>query len=127
MRKPEDIESFLIDSGYQFEPLPDQMWRVSDEADDLDNILVFITETVVNFQVGLFTLPENPSTALLHRMLELNASSLIHGAFAIDKDKVILIGALELDNLDRNELQAMVESMAMAIREHHEELTALIG
>jgi len=127
MRKPEDIESFLIESGYQFEHLSDQMWRVSDEADDLDNILVFATGNVLNFQVGLFTLPESPSVALLHRMLELNATSLIYGAFAIDKDKVILIGALEMDNLDRNELQAMIESMAMAIREHHEELTALIS
>lgn len=127
MRNSDDIESFLIDSGYSYERLSEQMWRVSDDIDELENIVVFITETIINFQVSLFTLPESPSVTLLQRLLELNASSIIHGAFAIDKGKVILIGALELDNLDRNELQAMVESMALAIREHHEELTALIS
>lgn len=127
MRNSDDIESFLIDSGYSYERLSEQMWRVSDDIDELENIVVFITETIINFQVNLFTLPESPSVTLLQRLLELNASSIIHGAFAIDKGKVILIGALELDNLDRNELQAMVESMALAIREHHEELTALIS
>lgn len=127
MRTAEDIESYLIDSSYSFERLNDTLWRVSDEAEDVENLLIYITETVLNFQVMLFDLPPEPSVALLQRLLELNDASLIHGAFAIHNGKVILIGALELTNLDRNELQAMVESMSLAVIQHYEELKALIG
>lgn len=126
MRTAEDIESFLIESGYTFDRLNGTLWRVDDEIDDVEDLLVYISGTVVNFQLNLFELPENPSVALLRRLLELNDESLIHGAFAIHQGKVILIGALELQNLDRNALRAMVEAMSLAISLHFDELRALI-
>lgn len=126
MRTAEDIESYLIESGYTFDRLNDTLWRVDDEVDDVENLLVYISGTVVNFQMMLFELPKEPSVALLRRLLEFNDESLIHGAFAIHQGKVILIGALELQNLDRNALQAMVESMTLATSLHYDELRALI-
>ena len=126
MRTAEDIESYFIESGYTFDRLNDTLWRVDDEIDDVENLLVYISGTVVNFQLMLFELPKKPSVALLTRLLELNDASLIHGAFAIHQGKVILIGALELQNLDRNALQAMVESMTLATSLHYDELRSLI-
>lgn len=127
MRTPEDIESFLIDTNYSFERLSPTMWRVHDDVDDVENIIVYLTDTIINFQVQLFELPSEPSLALLKRLLELNGSEIIHGAYAISGNHVIIIGALELDNLDRNEIQAMIESMGLAISEHYQELSALIA
>lgn len=127
MRTSDDIESFLIDSQYAYERLSPTMWRVHDEDDDAENIVIYVTDTIINFQVQLFELPKKPSAALLTRLLELNGSDIIHGAYAISGDHVIIIGALELDNLDRNEIQAMINSMGLAVTEHYSELSALIA
>src|SRR5699024_1069513 len=100
MRTAEDIESFMLDSGYYFERLGDEIWHVSDEDNGIDNIIVFFSGNIINVQVRLFRLPDIPSKVLLRRLLELNATSVMHGAFGIENNHVVLIGALELDHLD---------------------------
>lgn len=127
MRTVDDIESFMLDSGYQFERLGDEIWHVSDEDNGVDNIVVFFSGNVINVQVRLFRLPDTPSKTLLRRLLELNATSVIHGAFGIENNHVVLIGALELDHLDQNELQSMIDSISLAISENYDELKTLIG
>lgn len=127
MRTVEDIESFMLDSGYQFERLGDEIWHVSDEDNGIDNIIVFFSGNIINVQVRLFRLPDIPSKVLLRRLLELNATSVMHGAFGIENNHVVLIGALELDHLDQNELQSMIDSISLAIGENYDELKTLIG
>lgn len=127
MRTVEDVESYMLDSGYRFERIGDEIWHVSDEDNGVETIVVFFSGNIINVQVRLFRLPDNPSNQLFRRLLELNATSVIHGAFGIENDHVVLIGALELDHLDRNELQAMIESISLAIGENYDELKTLIG
>lgn len=127
VRTADDIETFMLESGYGFERLKDHIWRISDERNGIEEIAVFITEHVLNIQLRLFRLPPSPSIQLLRRLLELNATSVIHGAFGIEGDHVVLIGALEIENLDRNELQSMVDSIALAAGENYDELKALLG
>lgn len=127
MRTVEDIENYLVVSGYPHERIGEGMWRVSDEVDEIDNIIVVITGNVLTCQVKLFDLPENASNELLRRMLEMNAVDLVHGAFALNGTSVLLTESLELDNLDRNELQATIEAMAMGIRLSHQEIRALLN
>lgn len=127
MRTVDDVESFMLDSGYHFERLGDEIWHVSDEDNGIDNIIVFFSGNIINVQVRLFRLPDVPSKVLLRRLLELNATSVIHGAFGIENNHVVLIGALELDHLDQNELQSMIDSISLAIGENYDELKTLIG
>lgn len=128
MRNVEDIETYLIDAGYPFERLKSSgMWRISDDADNVDNIIAVITGNVLTCQVKLFELPAQVPANLFRRMLEMNATDMVHGSFAISGDDVLLIDSLELGNLDRNELQATIEGLAMGVELAHGELSPMLN
>jgi hypothetical protein len=44
---------------------------------------------------------------------------MVHGAFGLEGDTVVMVHALELENLDLNEFQAVVDDMSMAVSKHH--------
>ena len=46
---------------------------------------------------------------------------MVHGAFGLEGDTVVVVHALELENLDLNEFQAVVDDMSMAVGKHHTE------
>jgi hypothetical protein len=70
------------------------------------------------------TLPRsNGSVATLtRRLLELNASDLVHGSYGIQGDSVVLTEAIELEHLDYEEFLASYESMTLALASHMREL-----
>ena len=41
---------------------------------------------------------------------------MVHGAFGLEGETVVVIHALELENLDLNEFQAVVDDMSMAVQ-----------
>lgn len=126
MRTAEDIETYLLAAGYPYERIGEGMWRVADEADGVDNIIIVITGSVLTCQVKLFELPEQVPAQLFRRMLEMNAYDLVHGAFGVAENNVILIDSLELNNLDHNELQATIEGLAMGVELAHDRLASLL-
>ncbi len=128
MRSAEEIESFLLDLELPFRRLGDEptMWVLHDEDSHLQNIIVYKTDTILNFRIKLFDLPEEPPVALLRRLLMLNASEMVHGSYGLEEDAVVLTGALELENIDLNEVQAMLDSFALAISTHHAELSSYL-
>ena len=65
------------------------------------------------------------SASFMRRLLELNASGLLHAAFAIENGLIVLTAALELQNLDTNELEAVLSDLDMALSEHVPDLVAL--
>ena len=66
--------------------------------------------------LDLTALTENQE-ALFRLLLELN-NTLMHCAYAIQDDRVVLSGAQPLENLDQNEFQAVVDDMAVALDSH---------
>lgn len=125
MRTNEDIENFLYELEFPFESLDDEMWRVQDEHDDIENLVLYRTGTVLNFRLKLFDLPTDNTEELFTKLLQLNATDMVHGAYAIEENAVIITGALEIENLDRNELQATVEAFGLALRSHYPILSDL--
>lgn len=55
---------------------------------------------------------------VFRRLLELNLSDLLHAAYALEDGRIVLAAALELENLDLNELEAVLSDMAMALSKH---------
>jgi hypothetical protein len=82
------------------------------------------TPPVLVFRVKVLDVPDDDSqhTSLYRRLLELNATDLVHGAYGLEEGDVILTETLELENLDFSEFQATVDSMFMALAGHVEEL-----
>jgi hypothetical protein len=70
------------------------------------------------------TLPADKKTeaTLNRRLLELNASDLVHGAYGIEENSIVMAEALELSHLDYEEFRAAYESITVALASHLREI-----
>jgi hypothetical protein len=59
---------------------------------------------------------------LSRRLLELNATDLVHGAYGIEDESIVMTEALELSHLDYEEFLAAYESITVALASHLREL-----
>jgi hypothetical protein len=118
----EQIEAYLIEAELPFEQVGDGVWLIQDDTDYIDNIVAIHNEPVITFRVKLMEAPENGRLELFTRLLELNATSMVAGAFGLEEDAIVIVDTLQSENLDYNEFQASIDSIALAIREHYEEL-----
>lgn len=118
----EKIEAYLIEAEYPFEQVQEGMWLLHDEMDFIENIVVLYNDPVVTFRVKLMEAPAQGRLELFRRLLELNATSMVAGAFGLEENAIVIVDTLQSENLDFNEFQASVDSIALAIREHYEEL-----
>ena len=85
------LEGYMIRGGISYDSLSDGMWVLHDDVQAVDNIVVTYAPPVVLFRVKLMELPPaGPNrAALCERLLELNASAMVAGAYGIDGDAVI--------------------------------------
>lgn len=87
-----------------------------------------ISPPVLVAQVHVGPVPPHDDAAsagFMRRLLQLNASGLLHSAFAFEADRIVLTAALELQNLDMNELEAVLADLDMALSEHVPSLALL--
>ena len=118
----EKIEAYIIEAGYPFEQVKPGMWLLHDDADYIENIVVLHNDPVVTFRVKLMNAPKRGRAELFTRLLELNATAMIAGAFGLEENAIVITDTLQSENLDFNEFQASVDSIALAMREHFGEL-----
>ena len=125
----EDIEAFLDRlnaDGATYQEVEPGLWVVKPGgALDFD-VVVTHNPPVVLLRVKVMPLPADAaeSAALNRRLLELNATDLLHGAYGIDGDAVVLTEALKLAHLDFEEFLASFESMTLSLTGHLRELAA---
>jgi len=74
--------------------------------------------------VKVMNVPDDDDTCgkLNRRLLELNATDMVHGSYGIERDSIVLTEALELEHLDYEEFLAAYESMTLALASHMREL-----
>jgi hypothetical protein len=117
MKSREDIESYLLKTGMAYEQLQPELWNVKPEGNE--NLLISIAGPVVVFRIKVMDLPPGPKEKLYETLLRLNTTEMVHGAFGIEGNAVVIIHALPLENLDYNEFQAVIDDVAMAISKHY--------
>ena len=64
--------------------------------------------------------------AFYRRLLEINASEIVHGSYGIEENNVVISDALELEDLDFSELRSSFESMVLAASSHMAALIELV-
>jgi len=126
MRTREDIESYLARAQVPYEVVGDEgMWLVRDSSLG-EHIAIQAAGGLLLFRVKVLELREiGDRGALFEELLRLNASDLVHGSYGISDDAVVLTCTLELENLDYNELQAVLDDFSLALANHYEKLTKL--
>lgn len=119
----EDVESYLLRTELDYEEVEQGMW-VLRAGPDGAGLVVSHTPPVLVFRVKVLDIPadETSCAKLYQRLLELNATDLVHGAYGIEEGDIVLTETMELENLDFNEFQATIESIQMALASHLDEL-----
>jgi hypothetical protein len=127
MMTREDLESYLIRMGLENEEVDEGMWLIKPR--DGTPIVVSYAPPVVLLRLKVMDLPPDDDTryaSLYRRLLELNATDIVHGSYGIEEKEVVLSDALELESLDFNELRSSFESMTLAAASHLPELVGLV-
>jgi hypothetical protein len=123
METHDNIEHYLIQMEYPFESIDSDMWVIRDTA----NIVVTYEPPLVVFRMKLMELPGDRREEFFKLLLELNATNMIHGAYGIEENNVVLIDTLQSENLDFNEFQASLDSLLMASTQDYQKLNAFRG
>ncbi len=124
----DDLESFLIRMDLDYEEVEEGICLVRSGTSGLPVVLHY-DDTILLIRMKLIDLPDSLAAekALYRTLLELNASEVVHGAYAIEGDELILSDTHELETLDFHELQASIESMELAASSHEHTIRRLAG
>jgi hypothetical protein len=102
------------------------MWRVESPDNNVENIIISYEEPILLMRVNLMKIPESNKESFYERLLKLNATEIPHGAFGVEDQNVVLIDTLQVENLDRNELQASVDSLGFTVAQYYNELKSYL-
>jgi hypothetical protein len=125
----DDIVTFLdrLDStGATYTQVSEGIWSVKPGGDLDVGVVVSVSGPVVVLRVKVMDLPKDEKKlgSLYRRLLELNASDLLHGSYGIQDNAIVLTEALELSHLDYEEFQASYESITLSLDSHIRELAS---
>lgn len=119
IRTTEDLEGFLTKLERKYERVAEGTYIVSMGA---NRPLVAVRQSapVLVLEVMIGEVPDAPPERLLQlyrRMLEYNAERLLHAAYGIQGQQMMLSAALELVSVDMNELEAVLADIDVALAE----------
>ncbi|HSJ14571.1 MAG TPA: YbjN domain-containing protein [Longimicrobiales bacterium] len=129
MMTREDFESYMLRLGVEYEEVDDGMWVIN-AGETGTQIVVSHAPPLALLRLKVMTLPEGSDercTSLYRRLLELNATDIVHGAYGIEGNEVVLSDALDLEDLDFGELRNSYESLALAASSHTPKLMELVA
>jgi hypothetical protein len=128
----DDIEGFLDrmqQEGASYKEVEPGLWVVKPGGELDFDMVVHYSPPVVVLRVKVMELPKEKATLaeLSRRLLELNASDLVHGSYGIEQNSnsIVLTEALELGHLDYEEFLSAYEGMTLALASHLREIGSL--
>ncbi len=125
MKTAEDVESYLLKLGLPYEQARPGTWILRPER--AENLVVSTAGPVVAFRMKVMELPAAHREELYKTLLELNTTEMVHAAFGLEGKAVVLVCALELENLDWNEFSAVIDDMTLAIAKHYPKLSKYLA
>jgi hypothetical protein len=117
----ETIEWYLQRMGRTVQSLDEGLWLLDDGAEHgtegAPPIIVKHEPPIVHLRMKVMSVPAEGREALYRRLLELNESSLVFGAYAVNGEDVYLIDTLRSEALWYHVLATSIESLVSAA--HH--------
>jgi hypothetical protein len=117
-RTADDVETYLLQLDRPFE-IDSGTYLVSGNA-GRPPVAIRVVPPIVAVRVSIGPIPtdEHQQSRLFRRLLEYNATDLMHASYGIDTGTVVLSASLELENLDINELEATLSDVDLALAQH---------
>lgn len=115
----EKLEGYFIELSIPFDAKDENLWIITDEAKGLENVIVTADDSVITLTVNVMPVPGENKEEFFRTLLELNATDMIHGAYGIEENTVVLMDTLEAETLDLGEIQASVDAISLALSQHY--------
>jgi hypothetical protein len=99
-----------------------EMVVVEDEENGIKNLVVHCSDPILVLEQPIMKVPERRDE-LFEQLLKWNRE-LVHGAFVLDEagELVLFRDTLQLESLDRNELEASLKALSLALAEYSSQL-----
>jgi hypothetical protein len=117
------LEGYLMKLSLSFHEAGPGTWVVSDREMGLENLLVQLSEPLVILRIQVMEVPASRREQLFEELLKLNATDMIHGAYAVDGKNVLIIDTLEADTMDIDEFKASIDAIGLALAQHYRSLS----
>ncbi|MEM9324345.1 MAG: CesT family type III secretion system chaperone [Bacteroidota bacterium] len=122
----EKVKDYLLELDFTIVSQDEEegVFVVENEEEGVKNVVLIVADPIVIVEQYLFDL-SNDSEEIFKKLLMKNRD-IIHGAFALDETgkKVLFRNTHECENLDLNEIEATLNSLALLLSEYTEELIA---
>jgi hypothetical protein len=118
MKTAGDIQAYLLNMNMEYDEPREGTWVIN-AVDGAQNFVITLAGPVIVFRVKVMEIPRHNREELYRTLLELNATEMMHGAYGIEGDAVVISDALQLENLDFNEFAATVDDITLAVASHH--------
>lgn len=123
MRTEKDVEAYLLRMGRTFSPVEEGGAYVLDLGASATKVALRVEPPLAVLRVHIGDARDD--LLLYRRLLELNATALVHASYGLDDGRIVLSSALELENLDFNELEAVLDEIDLALAQQVPELAQL--
>jgi len=113
------IEQYLIDLKYSYQEVKPSFWLLDDAVHDLEGMMILYTDPLVIFRVQVMNVPQQNREVFYKRLLELNAGDMIHGAYGLEGEKVVITDSLEYESMDYDEFRATLDAISLILTQHY--------
>lgn len=114
------IRNYILELGFDIsiENKDDQVFVIQDENLGIKNLVIGCADPILIMEQFILDV-KNASMELFQELLQKNRD-IVHGAFVLDETggKVIFRDTLQMENLDKNELEGSINSLTLLLSEY---------
>ena len=122
----EKVKDFILDMGFAIshEEPKEELVVIDDDERGIKNLVIDCEDSIVILEQVIIPMPKE-SSEFCKRILQINRT-LVHGAFVLDEEGTTLLfrDTLQLENLDRNELEGSIDALSLGLAEYASELVS---
>jgi hypothetical protein len=123
MSPADRIEGYLVKLALTYQKPAPNSWVVSESELGLENLVIVLSEPLVIVRINVMQVPTSGKDKLFEELLHINATDMVHGAYAVDGTNIIIIDTLEADTMDIEEFKASIDAIGLALAQHYRTLS----
>ena len=124
----EKVKDFILDMEFAIshEEPKEELVVIDDDDRGIKNLVIDCEGSIVILEQVIIPMPKD-SSEFCKRILQINRT-LVHGAFVLDEEGTTLLfrDTLQLENLDRNELEGSIDALSLGLAEYASELVSFV-
>mgnify|MGYP000054436989 CR=1 FL=1 len=122
------VKEYLESLNYSpsYESAEKNLFIINQEENGINKLVICCAYPLLIMEQFIAEIEESDALTIFRNLLKKNRD-IIHGAFALDSTgkKLIFRDTLQLENLDRNELQGSISSLQLLLEEYKEYLQTI--